>query len=272
MYKLLLATDQSSVRTLFENGISWEKEGFSKPLVVTTAEEAIALLKSKPIDAVSFHLRKNQAEPLMNYLLDERPTLPIFECYASPDKQLAVLMDLKNLLNRLHADFADEVYDEAQMMDIVRDELTHSLLSGEITKKEVLLRWLQLIRARLDYDKPCMLFELDMPQGEVYLADRWHHGQERLENALRSNFFGRYVEDIYYAVAVLSNRHIRLVAIPRVGLLMDGASFSSKTTAHVLDSIQNIKEYLDLDIRVLDSGMLHSLTDFIVHSEDAVKQ
>lgn len=268
MYKLLLATDQPSVIELFENGIAWENEGFQKPIIVPTATEAIDLLKSRPIEAVGFHLSKKQADPLLNYLQDERPTLPIFETYSTAKKQLPVIADLRHLLNRLHEDFADEVYDEETMMGIVRDELTHTLLSGEITKKEVLIRLLQMIRSNIAYDKPCMLFELDMPQGDVYLSDRWHHGQERLENALRSNFFGRYVDDIYYAVAVLTNRHIRLVAVPRQNLSIDPAAFSAKTTAHVLDSILSIKEYLDLDIQVMESGIVQSLTDFIVHPED----
>lgn len=272
MYKLLLATDQPVIRELFEHGIAWDREGFSKPIITDTPKEAIALLKTKPIDAVGFYLCNIQADTLLLYLQAERASLPIFSVYPTAEKQVVVLKELSKLLNRLHSDFADEVYDEAAMMDIAREELTHLLLSGGITKKEVLIRWLQMIRARIAYDEPCMLFELDMPQGEVYLTNLWHHGQERLENALRSNFFNRYAEGIYYAVAVLSNRHIRLVAVQGRGLNLDTATLARKTNAHVRDTIETIKEYLDLDIRVVESGLLNSLTDFIVEPEGKTTQ
>ena len=267
MYKLLLTTDQPAIRELFEHGIAWEREGYSQPIITDSPLEAINLLRTKPIDAVGFYLCNVKVDPLMNYLQADRGSLPVFSVYQTAEKQRVVLKELRGLLSRLHSDFADEVYDEGAMMSIVREELTHSLLSGEITKKEVMVRWLQMIRAEIAYEGPCMLFELDMPQGEVYMTDLWHHGQERLENALRANFFNRYAEGIYYAVAVLTNRHIRLVAIPRNGLQLDTASLARKTNAHVRDTIETIKEYLDLDICVQESGLLNSLADFIVHQD-----
>ncbi len=264
MYKLLLTTDHPTVRELFETGIDFETLGFSKPIVVQTPEEAIDALKSKAVDACGFYLKNVDADPLLSFLQTERPTLPIFTVYAQKQKQLDVLKELQTLLDRLHLDFADEVYDEEAMMDIVREELVHSLLAGDIEKKEVVERWLQLIRSNIDPKKACILFELDMPQGEIYLSDRWHHGMERLENALRKNFFNRYQEDVYYGVAVLTNRHIRVVAIPNKELKVTKAALNKTAKAHVLDTIEYIKEYLDLDINVQEVGAVASLLDFVV--------
>ena len=126
-----------------------------------------------------------------------------------------------------------------------------------------MVNWLHMLRAHMDPERTCILFEIDMPQGEVYLADRWHHGQERLENALRSNFFGRYADDIYYAVAVLTNRHIRLAAVPALTLKSTDQSFYDTAVAHVNNSLQLVKEYLDLDLQILDTKVLPSMTALV---------
>lgn len=258
MYKLLLVTDQESIRALFEGQIDWERLDCRKPQIAATAEEGIALLNSSPVDAVGYYLSKPAAVPLVRYLRYGRPSLPIFEVCGQLEKQLPILQETRALLDRLHADFSDEYYDEDAMLTILRDELAHQILAGEIREWPALERSLTLIRARLDTQAPCVMYEMDMPQGEVYLSEH-QHAQERLESALRNNFFGRYVEGVYYAVAVLTPRHIRLICIPMQGdTREEPAAFAARADAHIHDSLLQIKEYLDLDMTVVHSAWLQT--------------
>lgn len=258
MYKLLLVTDQESIRELFENQIDWANLDCRKPQIAATAEDAISLLNSSPVDAVGYCLSKPAAVPLIRYLRYGRPSLPIFEVCDQAEKQLPILRETRALLDRLHSDFSDEYYDEDAMLTILRDELSHQMLAGEIREWPALERSLKLIRAQVDANAPCVLYEMDMPQGEVYLSEH-QHAQERLESALRNNFFGRYVAGIYYAVAVLTPRHIRMVCIPMLGdELETPAAFAARADEHVNASLQQIKEYLDLDIAVVRSAWLQT--------------
>ena len=189
----------------------------------------------------------------------------IFSWAALEPEEGAYTFDwLEQVLDRLHADMTDEYYDEEAMLTLQRDELVHSLLAGEQKDWASVTRELKLVRAHVSLDKPCVLYEIDMPQGDVYLSEHSGQAQERLESALRNNFFGRYVEGIYYAVAVLTPRHIRVVCMPMHGQAPETReNFGKRTDEHVNDSIQKIKEYLDLDMNVSQSAWLDSVKDLL---------
>lgn len=268
MYKLLLVTDREDIQRLFRERIDWAALNCRAPLMAATAHEAIELLNSRAIDAVGYFLPKEDAE-LTRFLRYGRPSLPIFEVCADPERQQLALSELRNLLNRLHSDFSDEYYDEDTMLTLQRDELIHDLLAGEVRDWATLQRELKLIRARLDTNRPCVLHEIDMPQGDVYLSEHQGHAQQRLESALRNNFFGRYVDGIYYAVAVLTTRHIRLVCIPMAGEETEELeSFAARADEHVHDSIQKIKDYLDLDMTITHSAWLSSMRDLLSSAQE----
>ena len=211
MYRLLLVTDREDIQSLFREQIDWQALRYRAPLTASSPQEAIDLLNSKAIDAVGYLLTQQDPMPLTKFLRYGRPSLPIFKVSDSRDEQMTILKHMAAVLDRLHADYADEYYDEEAMLTIQRDELVHNLLAGEMQDWDWLTRELKLIRSHIDPARPCVLYEIDMPQGEVYLSEHQGHAQQRLESALRNNFFGRYVEGIYYAVAVLTPRHIRIV-------------------------------------------------------------
>ena len=264
MYKLLLVTDQKEVAALFRSRIDWPRLNCRPPQIVETAEDAIALLNSAAVDAVGFRMDTAAAAPLKRFLRYGRPSLPVFAVYDSLEKQLPALQEMKTVLDRLHADFIDDYYDEDAMLTMLRDEVTHSMLAGEFKDWSSLKRGLSLIRARLSLDAPGLLYEIDMPQGEIYLSEHHGHAQERLECALRNNFFGRYVDGIYYAVGVLTPRHIRLACIPMANdVPEDSEIFAARVDEHVQRSIQRIKEYLDLDLSVVNVTWLNGLKDLI---------
>ncbi len=264
MYKLLLVTDREDLRAQFRDQIDWARLNCRAPYMASSPQEAIDLLNSKPIDAVGYRFFTMDGMQLTKFLRYGRPSLPIFLVCETVEQQTPVLEQTVSVLNRLRQDTSDTYYDEETMLTLQRDELIHSLLAGEMRDWEGVLREMKLIRAHVSLDKPCVLYEIDMPQGEVYLSE--HHGpaQERLESALRNNFFGRYVEGIYYAVAVLTNRHIRVVCMPMHGQAPETQeAFGARTDAHVNESIQKIKEYLDLDLNVTQSAWLDSVKNLL---------
>lgn len=261
MYKLLLVTDQENIRHMFQHQIDWTALQCREPLIADSAGEAIEYLGSRAIDAVGYFMDRSKGRDLIHFLICSRPSLPIYQVVEDLDKQLMILKEMQTVLNRLHADFSDDYYDEETMLNLQRDELTHNMLCGAIEHWENLERGLKLIRSKADINGACVLYEIDLPQGEVYVSEH-RHAQERLESALRNNFFGRYVEGIYYAVAVLTPRHIRLVCIPMVGKPAESnEAFAARADRHVQENIQRIKEYLDLDMRILQSVWLSSLRE-----------
>lgn len=268
MYKLLIVTDREDIRQMFENEIDWAKLNFRSPRIVDNAESAIELINTKPVDAVGLHLPKAKAASLVRFLNYGRPSLPVFSVYAALDKQLNVLRDTSHLLDKLHQDFSEDTYDAETMLTMQRDELIHDMLSGEYGEWERVESLLSLTRIRINSKGTCVLYEIDMPQGDVF-SDHHYHAQRRLERALRNNFFGRYVDGIYYAVAVLTPRHVRLVCIPMMNEAPEDAeSFAARADEHVQDSISRIREYLDLDMEVRESAWLHGLQEFIEHAKE----
>ena len=260
MYKLLLVTDRTDIQAMFRDKINWARLDCRAPYFAYGPQEAIDLLNSKAIDAVGYRLEKQDAFPLTKFLRYGRPSLPIFEVNDDPQKQMVALRQLTAVLNRLHSDIYDDYYDEEAMLTIQRDELVHQLLAGELTDWESVKREMKLIRSHVSLDQPCVLYDIDMPQGEVYLSEHRGHAQQRLESALRNNFFGRYVEGIYYAVAVLTPRHIRIVCMPMHGQEKETPeAMGKRTDAHIAESIQRIKEFLDLDMEVTRSAWMESL-------------
>ncbi len=269
MYKLLIVTDREDIRQMFQTQIDWAQFSCRQPKVVDCAEEALKLLSSSAVDAVGMHLPKHKAVELVRFLNYGRPSLPIFEVYASLEKQLTVLKDTRLLLDRLHQDFSDEAYDESAMLSMQQDEVVNAMLSGEFEDWDRLESLLTLTRLRVNSEKTCVLYEIDMPQGDVF-SDHHYHAQRRLERALRNNFFGRYVEGIFYAVSVLTPRHIRLVCIPMLNEAEETPeAFAARADEHVQDTVSRIKEYLDLDMEVTTSAWLNGLKELIKTNKTA---
>lgn len=266
MYKLLLVTDQPGIRETLEKQVPWVALNCVGPLFAADAKEAIGLMEARAVDAVGCALPKEDERLLTAYLNERKPCLPVFELCADVQKQLVILSEARAVLNRLKADFSDEDYDEAAMLTLQQDELIHSLLAGQVEDLAALKRCLRLLRLRLDTDATCILYEIDMPQGDVYITEH-QHAQVRLESALRNNFFGRCVEGVYYASAVLSPRRIRLVCIPLEGAdITSRDALAARTDRRVQDGLMMMKEYLDLDVNVLRTAWLEKgLAELIVH-------
>ena len=260
MYRLLIATNEPSMLDEANASVEWASFNFRQPMVVGTAEEAIQTMETKRVDCVAYMLDSGEARTLSNYLNSVRPSLPIFEFRRDIAFQIRILQDMRRVLDRLHEDSSDEVLDEKTIMSMLRDELTHNLLAGEVSGENELRGRLQLLRSHLSLTRPCVLYEFDMPQGEVYLNFQWHYGTERLEKALRNNFFGRYYDDLYYQVAALTPRQIRLIACQRDDRENEPEeNLVQLADQHVSQVVEQIKEYLGLDLVLTHRVVLPNL-------------
>lgn len=261
MYRILIAIQEPAAFEQMNAGIDWQSMHFRPPMFVTTADEAIHAMETQRVDCIAYVLPKEDARTLNAYLSNVRPSLPIFQIKRNLESQINVLRDLLRLLDRLHSDMSDDYVDENTIMDILRDELGHDLLAGEIRNDSTLRARLQMLRSYVSPDKRCVLYDFDMPQGEVYLMNQWHYGSERLENALRNNFFGRYYDDLYYCVAVLTPRHIRVMACQqKAGEDEAAESLLMRADVHVGRSLEDIKEYLGLDLILTETHVLDNLS------------
>lgn len=265
MYKLLLVTDRAEVRDVFLHIADWNSMHYHPVTIISDVQQAIQYLETNSVDAVGYSVRYSDVSPLHQYLVERRPSLPIFQTHQHDETLRAELQRIRGFLDRMHMDYCDEDYDEQAILEYLRDELVHQLLAGEIRSGRELKSRLKLVRAEIAPMAACFLFDFDMPQGEVYLSDRWHYGSERLENALRTNFFGRFIEGNYYGVAVLTPRHIRLLACQRTDAGRENAeAVSAAVRQRVEKVVSDIKKYLDLDMDLKGYSVLpsiYSLTD-----------
>lgn len=261
MYKLLLVTDQPDIQETFLHDINWSSYNCHAPRVLSAVDEAIQYINISPLDAVGYHLGKQGAIQLGRYLASERPSLPVFAVSRKRGNQEKLIAELTRLLDRMHIDDADEPYDEETMLATIRDDYTHRLLCGNIHDADLLKRGLKLIRMDVNTERRCVMYELHVPMGESYISHHSKDALERLERALRNSFIGRTVGRAYYGVAVLSATHIRVVAAPLTDEDSDNIErFAEEADQHMLESINRVKDYLDLEIVISQSGLLDNLT------------
>ena len=261
MYKLLLATDQHDIQNMFSEITDWENRGFRAPRTAASAQEAIACLEKHHVDAVAFRLNAQDESELYQKLKQSYPDLPIFRLARNVSEQMAILNELRVLLNRTHADFANEDYGIADMMKLCRNDFMRALLSGNVSDSRDILAKMRLLRFPIDMDKPCVLLDMDLPQGDEYLAGRWHYGSERLEVALR-NFFGTAVDGLFFSVAVVTPQLIRLLACPLEGRgdKEEEESLTGMVEDHVREAIEQIREYLTLEVHLSGTRVLKNIT------------
>lgn len=270
MYKLLLAVDNEQLGNDLYEKIDWHAIGFHRPYLAYNEQEAVEALESKAIDAVGVSMGGADGKKLNRYLRYGRPSMPLFAVTEDSEEQAGIMTELRRILDKLHADDSDEYYDTETVMTMIRDDLTHQMLCGDIDDYGRVERTLDYLRSRLSKDGKVILYDIDMPQGEIYM---WEHNnpeerRSRLESALRNNFFGRYVDDAYYAVAVVNLRHIRLAVIPAEGGEKDEEQFRRRADRHVKESCEMVRNYLDLDMnieRVTELKNLRALTELRLH-------
>lgn len=264
MYKLLLATDKPEIMEAFQAVNSWESLGFKVPRMVSTVQGAMDSLKKHHADGIAFAFDETDNDALMNHLSQEYPILPIIAAGRNAGQVTDAVVELRSLLNRTRADFSNDSFGEADMMQLCRHEFFRGLIGGKVAEKADVIRRLNLLRSRMSPDKPCVLLELAMPEGDTFLTGRWHYGSDRLEVALR-NFFGMELEGMRILVSVLPDERIYLLACPMLGEeAVD--SISGVVHHHAEESIAHVRKYLGLHLTIAGIRVLPGLTALAVNA------
>ena len=260
MYKLLLATDRPEIMNAFGAVSSWESLGFKAPRMVSSAQGAIESLKRHHADGIAYALSDRDEKLLGACLAEDYPLLPIFEAGRTQAEVVNAVCELRALLNRTHADFSNDSFGEADMMQLCRHEFFRALLGGMITDQSAVMRRMRLLRSRMDPTRSCVVVELTMPEGDSYLKGRWHYGTERLEVALR-NFFGVELNGMRMLVSVLPDERIFLLACPMLGESSEQEdSMTGLVSSHAQECIGLVSEYLGLNLSIAGIRVLPNLS------------
>lgn len=261
MYKLLLVTDQPQVSEAFLENMQWESMGFREPRKVDSVRGALESLQKHHADGVAIALPAAEENKLIVSLGQQWPMLPIMRASARRHEVCQDVQELSAMLNRLHADNADEPYNEEEAMRHIRHAFFRELLDGKLHDQDAVRRRLRLMRSRMDPDMPCVLIQFALPEGADYLEGRWHYGSERLEIAMR-NLFGTELEGMKLLVSVLPGNRIYLLACPMLGGER-GARDESMTgivADHATEAIEHVRDYLGIDMTIASVDVLPTVT------------
>lgn len=264
MYKLLLVSDQPSVLNAFGEIKDWGLMGYKQPHVRNDFSGAVECLEKHHADGIVIGLENSEEEQkLLSYLRDEMPALSIVKAGHTPDQVRFYLSELGILLNRLRADFSNDNFNEEDMLRLCRHDFFRKLISGRFTKEEDLRRNLNLLRSKMDPDRPCVLVHLAQPDSVDQLSGRWHYGADRLEYALRQAL-GSELKGLWILPSVQEDERVLLLYCPMSGQedAVSGDSMTSLVTSHTASCIEHAREFLGVNFTIRGLNVLPSLMAF----------
>ncbi|MCL2810669.1 MAG: hypothetical protein FWD25_02130 [Clostridia bacterium] len=250
MYQVLLVTDQQDVREAFDSFPDWRLLGFELPRIVCTAKEATLLVESGAADAVAYVLPKDEGQSFFSFLTH----YPQIRCMEAASDPLRLRRALGSLRRALHEQSADGTLTD--VLPILQAEFFHSLLEDAPGPLEALRARAAALQIQLALDAPVCLARLQLPQGEVYLAEVWRYGRERLELALR-NFFERDESGLRYVLCVLNPREIKLLACPKAAI--DGEALRHRVNERLAQGCAETLEYLELEVKIKSVTLYENL-------------
>ena len=260
MYKILLTTNDQEIRGAFD-AVKWEEFGFRQPRFAASVEDAVSSLKAYHADAIAIGLSTEEDEELVRFLMEQYPELPIMAVSKKSGHVERYALELRKVLNRIHADLSNTSFSTAEQLQVCRHEFFRALMDQRIPDAKTTNRLLRLTRSKMDATKPCVVAELSMPADSDFLKGRWQYGSERLELALR-NIFGVEVQGLRILSCVLPGDRIVLLGCP---MLMhegpaEGVSMTGIISNHVSDCIAHVDEFLGLDLAISSIRILPALT------------
>ena len=122
MYKLLLVTDREEVIDTFAKVHNLADMMMEPVTVIRDIPEAIAYLERNAVDAVGYSFRLTDPTPLHTYLMDVRPSMPIFQTHHHDNTLRDELVRVRAFLDRMRMDDSQEGMDEAQALQYLRDQ------------------------------------------------------------------------------------------------------------------------------------------------------
>lgn len=261
MYKLLLITDQDEVLDAFNSVENWERTGFKYPHIRHDLEGTIDSLAKHHADGIAIAVSPEEEEKILAYLQENWPAVSIFQAGRNKQEVLRYLNELNILLNRLHADFSNDRFTQADMLQECRHEFFRKVMNGKVATREELIRNMRLLRSRMDADRPCILAELVQKEGsDDTLEGCWHYGPDRLELTLRKNIGGDF-DGIHILPTVHPDGRILVLACPLHGVetSVSGDSMTAMITDHIREGIDHLKEYYELELTLKEIRILPAL-------------
>ena len=256
MYRLLIVTRNPRVEEMFASMQGWEAMGFKQPRLRKTVDEAIECMHKHHIDAIAIDSEPDYSA-LDAYLNEQEPNLPIFQIGDDAERQMATIREIEMLLHQLHSDDSNDDYEETYYFQLARERWMKRLISGMAPSADYILTHQRMYRCDEPAEKPCLFAQLSAPQGDQFLSGRWHYGSERLETALR-NFFGTDHDHMRIRLAVVSPEEVRVVICPTA----DHELNRDKAAQYIEETIQQVENYLGLQMKVEEIRVLDGLTAF----------
>ena len=262
MYRLLIVTKSPTIEKIFGDIKGWETMGFKPPRIRKTFAEALDAMQKHHIDAIGIDAGFEDLELWMD---EHKPYIPLFMLSDDPELQMNIIREVEVLLNQIHTDDSDDDYNEESNFAAARERWMKYLLSRLSPTKEDVLKQQRLYRCSDDPEKPCIFARIAIPQGDMFITERWHYGSERLATALR-NFFGEDYQQMNIHIAVVSPEEVRIVFSPRpespAAITPD-----TKTREFIEETIEQIQHYLGLAMSLTELRVLNGLTDFAANCE-----
>ncbi len=262
MYRLLIVTKSPTIEKIFNEVEGWETMGFKPPRIRKSFDDAIECMRKHHIDAIGIDTEFEDLEQWMN---EHQPNIPMFMLLDDPDLQLAVIREVELLLNQIHTDDSNDDYNEESNFAAARERWMKYLLSRLAPTKDEILKQQRLYRCTDDPQKPCIYARIVIPQGDMFITERWHYGSERLGTALR-NFFGEEYHQMNIHIAVVSPEEVRIVFSPRPDSPA-GITPDTKTREFILETMEQIQHYLGLSMSLSELRVLNGLTDFAADTQ-----
>ncbi len=264
MYKLLLVTGRADVAQAFTGIQDINRLLFDPVAVVSTVDEAIDYLRHPGAQAIAFDPDSSKAARLSEHLAAKYPYLPIIRTHRRGDGLRNELSMLRETLDQLHGDFSDDDNDVPMTLARLQQETLKKLMEERLASASELRTRLLLARSPLSADLPALLFEFELRDGAGFLSRRWSHGFDRLDLALRANFFGQLPGPLVYSSALLSPLRMRVLA-SAVKPLEDKELDLLSTQAQqlVLGMAAQVKIYMDLELSCTQFRVLSHLEDLI---------
>ncbi len=264
MYKLLLVSDSEEVLSAFDQIRNWELQGFKKPHIRHDYDGMLDSLGKHHADGIAIAVASSdEEERMLQYLQKEYPYTSIFQAGKDPEQVLEYLNELKTLLNRIYADFANErLPGLPERLQSCRHEFFRNLINGKVKTSEEVYRNMRLLRSRMDADRPSLLTELSMPVMEDdRLEGRWHGTQERLEMALRNSFGGDY-QGMHILPTIHPDGRILVLACPLHGVeqSLTPDEMTAMLTAYYAKCITHLEHFQGISLHIAGIRVLPALT------------
>ena len=260
MYKLLLVTDQEEVLSSFEAIQDWERNGFKKPHIRHDFEGAKESLFKHHADAVAFEVNEEEKEKLIAYLDEHYPRLSIFRAGKTREEAARYLQELRSTLNKLRADYSNEVSSEEELMLEMRHDVFRHLLSGAIHDEDQLYRSMRLLRSRMDTYRPCIVIEMEQPEyNREHFGGGWGKNYRQLERTLQ-NSFTRDVDGYHMVPLVTETGKIYLLAGALHGQRQPEAEQLMVTILrNSRDGIEHVGQYQGIELNIVNIRTMPSL-------------